>query len=166
MSGKEPTLRYAPREPDVFLVICREDRKANGKPGDYALATRRIFPDAKSARDWAKGINRARSPLVVSGDFHHLHARSRGFELSGRGDARLADYMDKLGFHEIGLGRTYETMVFALNGKVCIDPECGCGMPEIVPSELLAEGYNLAGDATRGHFDACWKVALGEVRKS
>ena len=45
-------------------------------------------------------------------EVREITARCRGVQLEGRGDARLADYMAKIGFQEIGAGRTYETMVF------------------------------------------------------
>lgn len=92
-----------------------------------------------------------------------IHCEVRGIALVGRGDARLADYMKKVGFQEIGFGRTYETMVFNTTGEFCQRPECGCGLPAIVPTELEGAGYSNPGDATRGHYAACEKWAEIEV---
>ncbi len=73
-----------------------------------------------------------------------IDAQARGVVLEGRGDARLADYMRKIGFQEIGYGRTYETMVFRTTGDVCHHPECACGLPSVNYSELEARGYTSA----------------------
>lgn len=86
-------------------------------------------------------------------------ASSRGVELRGRGDAREHDFMKRVGYLEIGLGRKYETMVFRA-GKECATPDCGCGLP--CPSdwsELDMAGYADAGAATRGHYAMCEKWA-------
>jgi hypothetical protein len=84
-------------------------------------------------------------------------ADSRGIQLQGQGDARRADWMRKVGWESIGYERLYETMVFRA-GKPCQSTECGCGLPELASgSELDFEGYNTAGDATRGHYRMCEK---------
>lgn len=57
---------------------------------------------------------------------------------------------------EIGLGRTFETMVF-MAGKPCSDEICGCGLPEISGSELDVGCYNSRKDATEGHLALCLK---------
>lgn len=88
-----------------------------------------------------------------------IYAESRGVTIEGRGDARRADFMRKVGWVEIGSGRTYETMVFPA-GERCSDPDCDCGMPLASDwSERDAEGYNDAGSATRGHYALCEKWA-------
>ena len=91
-----------------------------------------------------------------------IHCNVRGITLEGRGDARLADYMNKVGFQEIGFGRTYETMVFRA-GEPCSAPECACGLPAIDGSDLYAAGYTNAKEATEGHMKACRLVASGEI---
>ena len=48
---------------------------------------------------------------------------------------------------EIGYGRKYETMVFKA-GEPC---SCGCGLPKIDGSDIDAQGYNTAKEATEGH---------------
>ncbi len=83
-------------------------------------------------------------------------AESRGKPIEGRGDARRADWMQKFGYEEIGLDRTYETMVFKA-GEVCKVEGCGCGLPSISGQELDFNGYNTAGDATKGHYALCEK---------
>ncbi len=90
-----------------------------------------------------------------------ISAECRGIKLEGRGDARLADWMKKVGFEEIGCGRTYETMVFRFEG-VCESEDCGCGLPDIVPNELDLEGYNDAKSATDGHYAMCLRWENGE----
>lgn len=87
-------------------------------------------------------------------------ADSRGVKLEGRGDAREADYMRKIGFEALGAGaETYETMVFHC-GNACSEPSCGCGMP--IPedwAELTRERYSTAGEATKGHMRICGEYA-------
>lgn len=93
-------------------------------------------------------------------------ASSRGITLRGKGDARRADYLRQVGYEEIGYGRTYETMVFALSGARCTAPACGCDLPMIIPNELEARGYNDAGAATRGHRELCaaWATEAKQQR--
>lgn len=87
-------------------------------------------------------------------------ARSRGIVLEGRGDARRADYMRKIGYEQIGAGRTYETMVFPVSGNRCTAEDCACEMPVVSDwSELDSDGYNVRGDAHRGHYAMCEKWA-------
>ena len=86
-----------------------------------------------------------------------ISAKSRGITLEGRGDAREADFLDKLGYEDIGYGRKYETMVFRTTGERCTSSDCGCGLPKIIPHELDFCGYNRAGDAARGHQKMCEK---------
>lgn len=88
-----------------------------------------------------------------------IHCHVHGITLEGRGDARFADYMRKVGFQEIGYGRTYETMVFRTTGDVCHAPGCGCGLPRIAPGELDMRGYTTAGAATLGHMELCRQYA-------
>lgn len=90
-------------------------------------------------------------------------AKMRGVTLVGIGDYRAADYMDKVGFEKIGSNRLYETMVFKA-GAPCTDKDCNCGCPTITPViELDGKGYNLRGEANRGHMEMCYKVAAGTL---
>lgn len=83
-----------------------------------------------------------------------ITAEVRGIKLSGKGDARLADYMQKLGYSEVGFGRKFETMVFRTDGTKC---SCGCGIPAIIPTEIDFEGYNEDEVARLGHLAMCHK---------
>lgn len=66
-------------------------------------------------------------------------------------------------WHEIGCGRTFETMVFrVLPEGLC---ECGCGMPSMNRSELATEGYNDAAEAQEGHMAMCIRAAFGQIRQ-
>lgn len=97
--------------------------------------------------------------LFPDAPVRELYAESRGVTLVGRGDARRADYMNKIGYEEVGYQRTFETMVFRA-GEICSHPDCGCGMPKLETAEALDfRGYNSAGDATRGHMELCEKWA-------
>jgi hypothetical protein len=74
--------------------------------------------------------------------------------------------MNKVGYQEIGYGSKYETMVFKVSGKFCTEPDCMCGIPEIIPSELEMDGYNPAGPATEGHHAMCEKWSIQPVPES
>jgi hypothetical protein len=82
-----------------------------------------------------------------------ITAGVRGVKLVGKGDARKADYMKKIGFDEVGFGRKFETMVFRTDG-VC---PCGCGLPSIIPSEIDFDSYNEDEAARLGHLAMCHK---------
>lgn len=56
-----------------FIIICREDRKADGKPGMYVQATRKCFEEWDTAVAYAKGIAPSREPIVI--DVEENHAR-------------------------------------------------------------------------------------------
>lgn len=89
-----------------------------------------------------------------------IMAKSRGHVLEGRGDARRADFMNKVGFAEIGAGRLYETMVFPVSNERCTVADCDCGMPQVADfGDLESDAYNLRGDATRGHYAMCERWA-------
>ncbi len=98
--------------------------------------------------------------LLFGEGAREILAKSRGFMLEGKGDAREADYMQKIGYEDVGYGRKYETMAFRLTGQVCERADCGCGLPTIIPTELECDGYNTAGAATFGHLALCRKYAL------
>src|SRR5688572_3663607 len=75
-------------------------------------------------------------------------AKSHGVSLTGKGDERRWSFMSQIGYETIGLGRTFETMVFRA-GPPCTAEECGCGMPSLAnASELDFAGYNDAKAAT------------------
>jgi len=55
-----------------FIVVCRNDRNADGTPGPYGLATRRVFSSEEQAQTYALGVSPSREPLVVRGRFDTL----------------------------------------------------------------------------------------------
>lgn len=105
---------------------------------------------------WVSTVGKYLPDSVV----REILAESRSITLQGMGDARLADWMDKAGYEKIGVGRTYETMVFRAGGDRCDTEDCGCGIP--LPTEwteLDSDAYNDAGSAHRGHYAMCEKWA-------
>lgn len=89
-----------------------------------------------------------------------IHANIRGIELEGMGDARRSDFLNKCDWMDVGCGRKYETMVFAVGETRCVDPDCECGLPVVTDwSEQDSDGYNQCGAATRGHYAMCEKWA-------
>lgn len=99
---------------------------------------------------------------VPDAQVREILANSRGIVLEGRGDYRLADYMNKIGFEKLGAWGTYETMVFKA-GTPCTSKDCNCGLPTIDGSELAASRYDSARDAALGHYEFCRKAAKGEI---
>jgi hypothetical protein len=90
-------------------------------------------------------------------EIREIIAQCRGILLTGQGDARRADYMEKIGYEDIGYGRKYETMVFAWNGKRC---DCGCGQPSPDSfQEVEMQGSNDPIQARRGHMEFCRRYA-------
>jgi hypothetical protein len=89
---------------------------------------------------------------LPDGPIRELLAESRGIRIEGRGDARLADYMKKIGFEELGANRLYETMVF----KSAPSQEDCCPF-ELVSGEVDSGGYTTAGEAYLGHMGLCRK---------
>ena len=93
-------------------------------------------------------------------------ADSSGIKLEGMGDARAHDFMQKLGFQDIGFERKFETMAFPLGDKVCDTSECGCGAP--IPddwSESDFAAYNTIKEATLGHEETCMKYDMDDVKE-
>lgn len=60
--------------------------------------------------------------------------------------------------YEIGHNRKYETMVFKAD-----DTKEGCSCPDIIPTELWAEGSNEHSVADQIHDKICLRVARGEI---
>ncbi len=93
--------------------------------------------------------------MVPDAPIREIFAETRGKSLVGRGDARLADYMEKIGYEDIGYQRKYETMVFKASAREP-NPETDCCPYVIDASEELAmRGYNDAASAYRGHLALC-----------
>lgn len=139
------------------LVHAREDWEWFGSAGHLIVASECRFHLATLVGTWL--VSTVGEWLPDSGSWH-IYADSRKVTLEGWGDARRTDFLNKVGFVEIGAGRKYETMVFRTTGERCELPECNCGMPVITEwSELDSDGYNERGDAQRGHYAMCEKVA-------
>ena len=60
---------------EIFIVVCRADTNEDGSPGNYELATRRMFASEHHANLYASGINSSRQPIVVKGRFTELEFR-------------------------------------------------------------------------------------------
>lgn len=75
--------------------------------------------------------------------------------LEGKGDAREDDYMRKMGFHDLGYNRKYETMVFA--AKKADDEHVCCPYRIDSYEERDMEGYNDSNQAYLGHMMMCEK---------
>jgi hypothetical protein len=82
-------------------------------------------------------------------------AESRGIKLEGRGDARCADYMKKIGWEDIGFDRKYETMVFKAQKSKTL---C-CPWRQLRGEDKDMEGYSDAVAAFKGHMKMCKKWA-------
>lgn len=88
-------------------------------------------------------------------EVREIQANVKGLQLEGRGDARRADAMEKLGFTELGMDRIYETMVF----KAVRAPatEACCPWRQKSGSNIDFYGYNKVEDAVAGHMKFCLK---------
>lgn len=66
-------------------------------------------------------------------------------------------YIKKYGYHEVGCGRLFETMVFPAENRHPEDDQCCPYKCNHDDSELEAKGYNTAKEATEGHYELCFK---------
>ncbi|MCP3681722.1 MAG: hypothetical protein GY861_03440 [bacterium] len=82
-----------------------------------------------------------------------IFAESRGKKIEGKGDVWDADYMKKIGYEELGVGRLYETMVFKAQKS---KREC-CPWEMVSGMDIDSDGYNDAGKAFKGHLKMCRK---------
>ena len=89
-------------------------------------------------------------------EVREIIAETKGVVINGRGDAREADYMKKIGFEEIGHNRKYETMVFRAAPRD--HPTC-CRFQLSSGHEIDFRGYNKPEDAYAGHLELCDKWA-------
>jgi hypothetical protein len=62
---------------EYYVVICRDDVDANGKPGHYTLATRQMFKTYERANEYCDGISSSREPLIIPGRWADLRWRSQ-----------------------------------------------------------------------------------------
>lgn len=82
----------------------------------------------------------------------HLCTKVGRYLVSSVGSYRSTDLSPQP--EEIGSGRTYETLVFELNGEEC---PCGCSQPQHNGMELDGDGYTDAYSANLGHAAMCEK---------
>lgn len=90
-----------------------------------------------------------------------ITAQCRGIELVGKGDAREADYMNKIGYQEIGCDRLYETMVFVASEETEDVRGC-CPYRQESGDCVDFAGYNSSDDAFHGHNEMCLKWSGAE----
>jgi len=88
-----------------------------------------------------------------------IFAESRGISLKGKGDERLADYMKKIGYEEIGCDRKYETMVFPAQKS---QHKC-CPYEMSSATNVDFDNYNSSEKAFSGHYKMCRKWAKKET---
>jgi hypothetical protein len=88
-----------------------------------------------------------------------IHCQSLGIVLNGKGDERRADFLEKVGYVEVGLGRKYETMVFPAKKS---DEQC-CPYEAASWNELDLRGYNDPGEAYQGHLEICQRYSEMEL---
>ena len=89
-----------------------------------------------------------------------IDAEARGISLKGRGDDLEADYLKRLGYREVGLGRKFETMVFRVGEERCQVPSCMCGQPIVSDwCELAVAGSNDESAARTWHMALCERAA-------
>lgn len=138
------------------LLIPREKWEWFGSPGHLIVANDCRFHLCTLVGQWL--VSTVGEWLPDSSSWRN-YAKAQGVVLEGRGDALRADFLEKVGFLDIGAGRKYETMVFPA-GERCSRENCGCGMPTAAGwSEFDIDGYNDAGSATRGHYAMCKRWA-------
>ncbi len=96
-------------------------------------------------------------------EVRRILASSRGINIQGKGDYARADYLNKIGYEEIGCERLYETMVFR---AVANQPQGFACCPYVQESGSSVDfaGYNLPGEAAAGHEKMCLKWADRDVK--
>ena len=85
-----------------------------------------------------------------------IHCQVRHIQLEGRGDYRLADFLRKVGYMEIGADRKYETMVFKAEPASEALEQC-CPWRMESGENLDFDGYNDPVEAFKGHLAMCEK---------
>lgn len=136
-------------------MIPRDQWQWFGKPAHFICSHDCRFHMATKVGPWVVSTV---GEYLPDSQVRDILAKARGIVLSGKGDERLASWMEQAGYEEIGSERTYETMVFVA-GPPCGDG-CGCGVPTLrSASERDFRGYQNAHDATAGHYELCEKWA-------
>jgi hypothetical protein len=95
---------------------------------------------------------------LPSESMREIIAQTQGVMLNGRGDEREYDYLQKLGFKEIGADRLYETMVFRAKRRTKA-PLCCAFEADHDGGDLDFAGYNDPVSAAAGHMELCEKWA-------
>ncbi len=90
-----------------------------------------------------------------------IFAKSKGITLKGRGDAREADFIDRVGYEDLGLDRKFETMVF--QSRTITNNSC-CPFEPGSWENVDGAGYNEAGAARLGHMAMCEKWSKESAR--
>lgn len=144
-------------------MIPQQDWRWFGHPGHFICAQDCRFHLCTLVGDVL--VSTVGELLPDSGSWD-IYAEQKGVTLRGRGDARRADFLDRVGYVEIGYGRKYETMAFRA-GAPCVLPECGCGLPVISGMELTSRAANDAGTAAANHYEVCFlaseqPITMGE----
>ena len=93
-----------------------------------------------------------RSTREIHAQVHNLNWLIKNKHLLG--DTFDSAYFKEFGFQELGLSRTYETMVFKARKS-----EYKCCPFRMASGELDMEGYKTADDAYLGHLKMCKKWA-------
>ena len=125
-------------------MIPREQWKWFGNPGHFICA------------QWCRfHLCTQVGRVLVSTVGEFVHPRhSRGTE---RDDKNW--WVSNWPGEDVGCDRTYETTVFRVFGRVCDREDCQCGTPVLEGCEIDFGGYNLRGDAAKGHLELCLKWA-------
>jgi len=134
-----------PRTDTERLPIPAEEWEWFGDPGHFICARWCRFHLCTLVGDY-----------LVSTVGAYVHPRRSG----GNEQAEAEWLADNWPGEEIGVGRMYETMVFRAGDTRCDADGCNCGMP--IPdnwSELECVGYNMPGEANRGHLEMCQRYA-------
>ena len=92
--------------------------------------------------------------MLPDAPVREIFAQTRGVTLVGMGDERLADYMKKIGYEDLGLDRKYETMVF--KAVRATERSC-CPWRQESGSGVDSNGYNDPFEAFKGHVKLCLK---------
>lgn len=86
-----------------------------------------------------------------------IRAHIKGITLTGEGEHRLADYMNKIGYEELHFGGyKYETMVFPAkkhNGDTC------CPWRAVILKDIDKNLYKTREEAFKGHYKMCDKYS-------
>lgn len=87
-----------------------------------------------------------------------VFAECRKVKLEGKGDARLADYMKKIGYEELHYGGyLYETMVFRAVKAPEGDKDACCPYRQDSGENVDSDTYKTAAEAYLGHQRLCEK---------